>query len=234
MFDSWSLFCAHSNASCCAIGGTLVVHSLRLTPHIASHCTPLAAHIVHLQCLSLSPVYLPAWKRSFLRDCLISELSHLPISLAVSNSARLPHFPMLKPKTKDFCETSFKKESWVQNWQPRINAFCDFPTPPFQSTAPSTKNWYHVKRSTAPAPQNHLAILQSWCSEMQPWKSAPQGCFFFGNLNFQNNISLPIPCFLFIYVIGNLTFNFFFDRFTKSKPILIQKLFEYSLHVQYI
>ena len=49
-----------------------------------------------------------------------------------SNSARLPHFSKFKTssKTKEFCETSFKNGSWVQSWQPRTNAFCDFSSPP--------------------------------------------------------------------------------------------------------
>ena len=48
-----------------------------------------------------------------------------------SNAARLPHFSKLTTsKTKEFCETSFKNESWVPSWRPRTNAFCDFSTPP--------------------------------------------------------------------------------------------------------
>jgi hypothetical protein len=90
IFDSWSLFCAHSEASCCAIGGTLVVHSLRLTPYIASHCTPLAALIAHLECLSVSP-------------CLFASLKTKP-------SARLSHFWTVSftylSSCQQFCETS--------------------------------------------------------------------------------------------------------------------------------
>ena len=35
--------------------------------------------------------------------------------------------------------------------------FCDFSTPPVQSTAPATKNWGQVIRSAAPVTQNHLS-----------------------------------------------------------------------------
>ena len=58
-----------------------------------------------------------------------------------SNSARLPS----------------KMESWVQSWQPRTNAFCDFSSPPVESTAPATKKWCQVIRSAAPVTQNHLS-----------------------------------------------------------------------------
>ena len=30
-------------------------------------------------------------------------------------------------KTKQVCDTSFKNGNWVLSWQPRTNAFCDFP-----------------------------------------------------------------------------------------------------------
>ena len=43
------------------------------------------------------------------------------------NSARLPHFfELTTSKTKQFCETSSKMESWVQSWRPGTNAFCVF------------------------------------------------------------------------------------------------------------
>ena len=48
-------------------------------------------------------------------------------------------------------------ESWVQSWQPRTNAFCDFCSPPVSSTAPATENWCQVIRSAAPVTQNHLS-----------------------------------------------------------------------------
>ena len=48
-------------------------------------------------------------------------------------------------------------ESWVQSWQPRTNAFCDFSTPPVLATSPATKKWYRVIRSAAPVTQNHLS-----------------------------------------------------------------------------
>ena len=48
-------------------------------------------------------------------------------------------------------------ESWVQGWQPRTNAFCDFSSPPVESIAPATKKWCQVIRSAAPVTQNHLS-----------------------------------------------------------------------------
>ena len=48
-------------------------------------------------------------------------------------------------------------ESWVQSWQPRTNAFCDFSSPPVESIAPATKKWCQVMRSAAPVTQNHLS-----------------------------------------------------------------------------
>ena len=48
-----------------------------------------------------------------------------------SNSARLPHFSKCKPsKTKISARLPSKMESWVQSWQTRTNAFCDFSSPP--------------------------------------------------------------------------------------------------------
>ena len=35
--------------------------------------------------------------------------------------------------------------------------FCDFSSPPVESTAPATKKWCQVKRSAAPVTQNHLS-----------------------------------------------------------------------------
>ena len=45
----------------------------------------------------------------------------------------------------------------MQRWRPRANMFCDFSTPPVQSTAPATKRWCQVIRSAAPVAQNHLS-----------------------------------------------------------------------------
>ena len=46
-----------------------------------------------------------------------------------SKSARLPlFFRLTTSKTKQFCETPSKMESWVQSWRPRANAFCIFST----------------------------------------------------------------------------------------------------------
>ena len=75
--------------------------------------------------------------KAILRDFLIFGTWH---HQKRSNSARLPS----------------KMESWVQRWRPRTNAFCDFSTPPVESTAPATKNRCQVIRSAAPVPQNHL------------------------------------------------------------------------------
>ena len=48
-----------------------------------------------------------------------------------SNSARLPHFSKCKTsKTKNSARLPSKMESWVQSWQTRTNAFCDFSSPP--------------------------------------------------------------------------------------------------------
>ena len=48
-----------------------------------------------------------------------------------SSSARLPHFSKCKTsKTKNSARLPSKMESWVQSWQARTNAFCDFSNPP--------------------------------------------------------------------------------------------------------
>ena len=48
-----------------------------------------------------------------------------------SSSARLPHFSKCKTsKAKNSARLPSKMESWVQSWQARTNAFCDFPNPP--------------------------------------------------------------------------------------------------------
>ena len=85
-----------------------------------------------------------------------------------SNSARLPQFSKLTTsKTKQFCVTSFKNKSLVQSWRPRANAFCDFSTPPVESTAPATKKVMpgHMKCCTCHAK-----------SSQQTWKSDPPKC----------------------------------------------------------
>ena len=60
-------------------------------------------------------------------------------------------------KRKNSARLPSKMESWVQSWQPRTNAFCDFCSPPVSSTAPATENWCQVIRSAAPVTQNHLS-----------------------------------------------------------------------------
>ena len=71
----------------------------------------LSIHLSISLCLS---VYLSICKlenKAILRDCLSFETWQ---HQKQSNSARLPS----------------KMESWVQSWQPRANAFCDFSTSP--------------------------------------------------------------------------------------------------------
>ena len=66
-----------------------------------------------------------------------------------SNSARLPS----------------KMESWVQNWQPRTNAFCDFSNSTCLKYCACHARSYevlHLSRKII------LANLQIWCSKMQP------------------------------------------------------------------
>ena len=47
-----------------------------------------------------------------------------------SNSARLPHFLSWQhQKRSNSARHPSKMESWVQNWRPRTNAFCDFSSP---------------------------------------------------------------------------------------------------------
>ena len=100
------------------------------------------------------PTYLP-FCEAILRDLLISpSWQHHKRS----KSARLlQFFNLTTSKTKQFCETSLKMESWVQSKQLRTNAFCHFSNPPVESTAPATKKWCQVKRSAAPVTQNHLS-----------------------------------------------------------------------------
>ena len=70
-----------------------------------------------------------------------------------SNSARLPHFSRCTPsKTKNSARRPSKMESWVQSWQTRTNAFCDFFSPPVSRehvfcTPPATE--MHLCRSSS-------------------------------------------------------------------------------------
>ena len=59
-------------------------------------------------------------------------------------------------KQSNSATLSSKIESWAQSWQPRTNAFCDFSSPPVESTALATKKWCQAMRSGAPVAQNHL------------------------------------------------------------------------------
>ena len=97
-------------------------------------------------CLSIYlPVYLPAWKPSY--SARLPHFSKLTTSKTQhfcetfpffwteqhpkwSNSARFLQFLNLTTKQMISARLPSKMESWVQSWQPRTNAFCDFSTPP--------------------------------------------------------------------------------------------------------
>ena len=128
--------------------------------------------------LSLSiylPVYLQAWK-----PCHSTRLLHF----SKLTTSKTQHFcetssflKLTTSKTKQFCETSSFFEvdhiknkaslrDFLQKWKfecransfvPMRFAFCDFSSPPVESTAPATKKWCQVKRSAAPVTQNHLS-----------------------------------------------------------------------------
>ena len=67
-------------------------------------------------------------------------------------------------------------ESWVQSWQPRTNAFCDFSSPPVESIAPATKKWFQVIQSAAPVTQNHLSEPQDlMLQNATPLRKSPPG-----------------------------------------------------------
>ena len=71
-------------------------------------------------------------------------------------------------KRKNSARLPSKMESWVQSWQPRANAFCDFSSPPVWSTAPATENWCQVIRSLHLSRKIILANLHIWYSKVQP------------------------------------------------------------------
>ena len=110
-------------------------------------------------CVSVSlSIYLSICKlenEALLRDFLIfRSWQHQKRS----NSARRLQFLNLTTSKKgNSARLPSKMESWVQSWQPRTNAFCDFSSPPVESTAPATKKWCQVIRSAAPVTQNHLS-----------------------------------------------------------------------------
>ena len=67
-------------------------------------------------------------------------------------------------------------ESWVQSWQPRANAFCDFSNPPVESIAPATKKWCQVIRRAAPVTQNHLSKPEDlMLQNATPLRNSPPG-----------------------------------------------------------
>ena len=86
-----------------------------------------------------------------------------------NNAARLPQFwKLTTSRAKQYCETSFKMESWVQSWLPCTNAFCDFPFHlskvlrlPRKSHARSYEVLHLSRKIT-------LANLKIRCSKMQP------------------------------------------------------------------
>ena len=106
--------------------------------------------------------FLNFWTKQRQKRNKSARLLHF-LNLTTSTARLLQFLNLTTSKIKQFCETSFKMESWVQRWQPRTNAFCDFSTPPVYS-----KNWCQVIRSAAPVTQNHLSkptdlMLQNAC-----------------------------------------------------------------------
>ena len=125
-------------------------------------------------CLSVYlSVYLQYWKRS--SSARLPHFSKLTTSKMkqfcetssffeldnIRNEAILRDFfnfwTWQHQKQSNSARLSSKMENWVQSWQPRTNAFCDFSSPPVYSTAPATKKWCQVIRSAAPVTQNHLS-----------------------------------------------------------------------------
>ena len=92
---------------------------------------------------------------AILRDFFIFELDN------IQNEAILRDFfnfwTWQHQKQSNSARPPSKMESWVQSWQPRTNAFCDFSSPPVGSTAPARKKWCQVIRSAAPVTRNHLS-----------------------------------------------------------------------------
>ena len=86
-------------------------------------------------------INLSFWNEAIMRDFLLNSKvefgksetpARLPQKVHVRSSDEilrdfLNFLNLTTSKTKQFCKTSFKMESWVQSWQPRTNAFCDFP-----------------------------------------------------------------------------------------------------------
>ena len=115
----------------------------------------LSIYLSIYQSINLSIEHNNVQNETILRDVFIFWTWQHPKR---SNSARLPHFRSSRhQKRKNSARRPSKMESWVQSWQPRTNAFCDFCSPPVSSTAPATENWCQVIRRAAPVPQNHLS-----------------------------------------------------------------------------
>ena len=148
-----------------------------------------------------------------------------------SNSARLPHFSKCKTsKTKNSTRRPSKMESWVQSWQPRSNAFCDFSSPPVYSTAPARENWCQVIRSAAPVTQNHLSkpahlILQNATplKKSAPWPLNISHEHVSCTAPATENASLQIlfKCPMLAIVFGNATKPSRFAHFWRGAQSLV-------------
>ena len=147
-----------------------------------------------------------------------------------SNSARLPHFSGCKIdiKNEEFCETSFENGK-LRAEQPRTNAFCDFSSPPVQSTAPARENWCQVIRSAAPVTQNHLSkpahlILQNATplKKSAPWPLNISHEHVFCTSPATENASLQIlfKCPMLAIVFGNATKPSGFAHFSRGAQSL--------------
>ena len=77
----------------------------------------------------------------------------------VKNEAILRAFLIFRSwqhqKRKNSARLPSKMESWVQSCGLVPMRFCNFSSPPVQSTAPATKKWCQVIQSAAPVTQNH-------------------------------------------------------------------------------
>ena len=134
---------------------------------------PIYLSIYLSLCLSIYlPVYLQAWKRSNSARCLhfsklttskrkqFCETSSIFELNNVKNEAILRDFFIFHTwqhqKRSNSARLPSKMESCLQRWRPRTNAFCDFSSPPVESTAHATKKC-QVIRSAVPVTGNHLS-----------------------------------------------------------------------------
>ena len=90
-------------------------------------------------------------------SCLSIYLSICKVESGATPRDFLSFWTWEHQKRSNSARRPSKMESWVQSRRPRTNAFCDFSTPPVQTTAPATKKWCQVIRSAAPVTQNHLS-----------------------------------------------------------------------------